>query len=122
MVHRIDPDSHGVDGRMMFEIIPTEMRFPSVITILMFAIATAMATPILFFIGRRLSNVEKIVTARCIDIEKLAKVYDNLEKMVKEFKDDNQRTVGWIREENAARDERMAKDIAEIRKKLYKGG
>ena len=106
---------------MVFELIPGEIRFPSVITILLFAIAVGISTPILWYIHRRLGNIEKIVNARCIDIEKLAQIAYNLEKTVKEFKDDNQRTIEWIREENAARDKKMAEDVAEIRKKLYRG-
>jgi len=106
---------------MVFELIPGEMRFPSVVTILLFAIAVAISTPVIYFITRRLSNVEKIVNARCIDIEKLAVIAENLEKTVTGYKDDNQRTIKWIREENTARDERIEKNIAEIHKKLYRG-
>jgi vacuolar-type H+-ATPase subunit E/Vma4 len=62
------------------------------------------------------------VIARCIDIEKLAEIADNLEKMIGSIKDDNQRTVEWIREENTARGDRIEKNIAEMRKEIHRGG
>lgn len=109
--------SQGADGRMVFEIIPVEMRCPSVITVLLFAIGL----PLFWYLHRRITSLETIVVARCIDIEKLAEIAGNLEKMIASIKEDNQRTVDWIRDENTARGDRIEKNISEIRQKLYKG-
>lgn len=102
---------------MVLDLIPVEMRCPSAITILLFSIGV----PLFWYLHRRISSLETVVIARCIDIEKLAEVADNLEKMFGLIKDDNQRTVEWIRKENTARADRIEKNIAEIRQKLYRG-
>ena len=102
---------------MVLNLIPVEMRCPSVITVLLFAIGV----PLFWYLHRRITSLETVVVARCIDIEKLGEVAGSLEKMYVSIKEDNQRTVDWIREENTARGDRIEKDIAEIRQKLYKG-
>lgn len=102
---------------MVLNLIPVEIRCPSVITVLLFAIGA----PLVWYLHRRISSLETVVIARCIDIEKLGEVAGSLEKMYVSIKDDNQRTVDWIREENTARGDRIEKDIAEIRAKLYRG-
>ena len=106
---------------MVFELIPGEIRFPSVVTILMFAVATLIATPILMYFHRRMNSLETIVVARCIDIEKLAVVAGNLEKMIQSIKDDNRQTSEWIRQENNALGDRIEKDIAAMRKEIHRG-
>lgn len=102
---------------MVFELIPVEMRCPSVITVLLFAVGV----PLIWYLHRRVVGLENVVMARCIDIERLAEVAENLERMIQSIKDDNQRTVSWIREENTAQWSRIEKNIAEIRQKLYRG-
>ena len=102
---------------MVLDLIPVEIRCPSVITVLLFAIGV----PLFWYLHRRISSLETVVIARCIDIEKLGEIADNLEKMIGSIKDDNQRTVDWIREENTVRGERIEKNMAEIRQELYRG-
>lgn len=102
---------------MVLDLIPVEMRCPSVITILLFAIGV----PLFWYLHRRITSLETVVIARCIDIEKLAEIADNLEKMIQSIKDDNERTVEWIRAENTERGKRIEKDISEIRQNLYRG-
>ncbi|MBW2077903.1 MAG: hypothetical protein JRI71_10220 [Deltaproteobacteria bacterium] len=102
---------------MVFDLIPVEMRCPSVITALLFTIGV----PLFWYLHRRIASLETVVIARCIDIEKLAEIADNLEKMIGSIKVENQRTIEWIRAENTERGKRIEKDIAEIRQKLYKG-
>ena len=106
---------------MVFELIPVEMRLPSMITVLLFAVGTSIAVPIIWYFQKRLNTIEGIVSARCIDIEKLAEIAGNLEKTIEAFKDENQRTINWIREDNSSRMERIEKNLAEIRQKLYRG-
>lgn len=105
----------------MFELIPVEIRCPSVITVLLFAVGSSMAIPIIWYFQKRLNTIEKIVSARCIDIEKLAEIAGNLEKTIEALKDENQRTINWIREDNSSKMEHIEKNLAEIRQKLYKG-
>jgi len=102
---------------MMFEIIPTEMRLPSVITVLLFAISA----PLLWYLYRRIASLETVVVARCIDIEKLGVVADNLEKMILSNNDDNRQTIAWIREENATLGDRIENNIAGMRKEIHGG-
>ena len=102
---------------MVLDLIPVEIRCPSVITVLLFSIGV----PLFWYLHRRISSLETVVIARCIDIEKLGEVAGSLGKMYVAIKEDNQRTVDWIREENTARGDRIEKDIAEIRQKLYRG-
>jgi len=78
--------------------------------------------PFFWYLHRKITNLEDIVIARCIDIEKIGELVNNLEDMTKSIKDDNRRTIDWIRDENSAQWERVEKNMAEIRQKLYKGG
>jgi predicted Holliday junction resolvase-like endonuclease len=102
---------------MVLDLIPVEMRCPSVITILLFAIGAS----IVWYLHRRINSLETVVVARCIDIEKLGVVADNLEKMIRSNNDDNRQTIAWIREENTALGDRIEKDIAEMRKEIHRG-
>jgi len=102
---------------MVFDLIPVEMRCPSVITILLFAIGTT----IIWYFHRRIGSLETIVVAKCLDIEKLSQIAKDLEKLIGSIKADNRQTVEWIRRENTERGKRVEKDISEIRQKLYRG-
>jgi hypothetical protein len=102
---------------MVLDLIPVEMRCPSVITILLFAIGL----PLFWYLHRRITSLETVVIARCIDIEKLGVVANSLEKMIQSIKDDNRQTITWIRQENAALGDRIEKDIAEMRKEIHRG-
>jgi hypothetical protein len=120
-VRRTGQGLRGADGRMVFDLIPGEMRFPSVVTILLFAISMMVATPMVLYFHRRMNSLEKIVVDRCIDIEKLGVVADNLEKMIQSIKDDNRQTSEWIRQENTALGDRIEKDISDMRKEIRRG-
>jgi hypothetical protein len=102
---------------MVLDLIPVEIRCPSVITVLLFAIGA----PLLWYFHRRICSLETVVIERCIDIEKLAQIANDLEKMIVSIKSDNRQTVDWICRENTERGKRVEKDIAEIRQKLYRG-
>lgn len=91
---------------MVFELIPFEMRCPSVITVLLFTIGV----PLFWYLHRRITSLEKVVVARCIDIEKLGVIASNLEGMIQSIKDDN-RHLG----------DRIENTIAEMRKEIHRG-
>ena len=102
---------------MVLDLIPVEMRCPSVITVLLFAIGL----PLFWYLHRRITSLETVVVARCIDIEKLAVIAENLERMIQSIKDDNRQTSEWIRQENKALGNRIEKYIAEMRKEIHRG-
>lgn len=103
---------------MVLDLIPVEMRCPSVITVLLFAIGM----PLFWYLHRRITSLETVVIARCIDIEKLGVVANSLEKMIQSIKDDNRQTSTWIRQENTALGDRIENNIAEMRKEIHRGG
>lgn len=91
---------------MVLNLIPVEMRCPSVITVLLFAIGV----PLFWYLHRRITSLETVVVARCIDIEKLGVVASSLEKMIRSIKDDN-RQLG----------DRIENNISEMRKEIHRG-
>lgn len=68
----------------------------------------------------RLTRLETLVADRCLDIERLGEMVESIKKMMESIKEDNRKTIDWIREDSRANWGRIEKSLAEIRSRLYK--
>lgn len=101
----------------MLEWIPIELRAMSVLSAILFGFGGIVG----WYLHERLTSLEKIVTDKSIDIERLSEMCMNTEKAVESIKDDNRKMIGWIRDDNKANSSRIEKSLSEIRSQLYGG-
>ena len=101
----------------MLEWIPIELHPMSVLSAILFFFGGT----VVWYMHERITTLEKTVTERSIDIEKLTEMCANNEKLVESIKEDNRKMITWVREDNAKGLSRIEKSLAEIRNQLYKG-